>query len=169
MPRNRSDKWQEENPHSASSGFVPSEAMLRQARKSRERMINTSGGSGGSGPGSLKERRRSNGASTSKSKGKTYKTRSEREPKEISEEEYFIRNKIRDTKNGSRNPRSATKFRDYSRVGSDVFKTPRSDRIGNAADSDEEENTWLKSNYPKTDKYGVPIRSNRQTKEWNPS
>ena len=173
MPANNSDKKQKENLNSCSSSFVPSEAMLRQAEKTRERMRNASGGSGGSGgskPRSVMGRRRSNGAlssTTITSKGKSYKTsKSEREPKEMSEEEYFMKNKIRDTKNGSRNARSATMFRNYHRLGSDVYKTPRSDRIRNEADSDDEENWWLKSNYPKTDKFGVPIR-NKQTNQWN--
>ena len=165
MPGNYSEKRQKENLHSSAS-FVPSEAMLRQAEKIRERMRNASGGSGGSKPGSLNERRRSNGASTGASKGKNYKSKSEREPKEMSQEEYFLKNKIKDTKDGSRNVWTATKFRNHSRLGSDVFKRPRSDRIRNEADSDEEENFWLKSNYPKTDKYNVPI-GNKQTKHWN--
>ena len=84
----------------------------------------------------------------------------------MSQEEYFIKNKIMDTKDGSRNAWTATKFRNYHRLGSDVFKPPRSDRIRNEADSDEEENWWLKSNYPNTDKFGFPIR-NKQTKQWN--
>ena len=165
MPGNNIEKRQKENLHSSAS-CVPSEAMLRQAEKFKERMRNASGGSGGSKPGSLKERRRSNGSSTAASKGKSYKTRSEREPKEMSQEEYFIKNKIKDTKDGSRNARTATMFRNYNRLGSDVFKKKRPDRIRNEADSDEEENWWLKSNYPKTDKYGVPIR-NMKTKQWN--
>ena len=171
MPANNSDKKQKENLDCSSSSFAPSEAMLRQAEKSRKRMRNASGGGGGSKPRSVMGRRKSNGASSSTTitskKGKSYKTsKSEREPKEMSEEEYFLRNKIRDTKNGSRNARSATMFRNYHRLGSDVYKTPRSDRIRNEADSDDEENWWLKSNYPKTDKFGVPIR-NKQTKQWN--
>ena len=83
----------------------------------------------------------------------------------MSREEYFIKNKVRDTKNGARNASTATKFRHHHRLGSDVYKTPRPDRILNEADSDEEEDTWLKSNLPETDKYGVPIRSNRQMKQ----
>ena len=137
--------------------------MLRHAEKTRERMRNTSRGSK---PGYLKERRRCNGSSTAASKGKSYKSKSDREPKEMSEEEYFIKNKVKDTKDGSRNARTATMFRNYNRLGSDVFKKKRPDRIRNEADSDEEENWWLKSNYPKTDKYGVPIR-NMKTKQWN--
>ena len=164
MPGKYSEGREKENLDSSSS-FVPSEAMLKEKEKTRERMRNT-----GSKPGSLKERRRSNGASTAAStaasKGKSYKTRSEREPKEMSQEEYFIKNKIKDTKDGSRNARTATMFRNYNRLGSDVFKKKRPDRIRNEADSDEEENWWLKSNYPKTDKYGVPIR-NMKTKQWN--
>ena len=158
-----SDKIQKENFHSSSTPFMPSEAMLRHAEKTRERMRNASGESK---PGSLKERRRSNGASTVASKGKSYKSKSDREPKEMSEEEYFLKNKIRDTKNGSRNAGTATMFRNHHRLGSDVFKKKRPDRIRNEADSDEEENMWLKQNYPKTDKFGVPIR-NRQMKQWN--
>ena len=162
MAGNNNDKKEKLQP----TPFAPSEAMLRQKEKTRERMRNASGGSGVSKPGSLKERRRSNGASTAASKGKSYKTRSEREPNEMSQEEYFIKNKIKDTKDGSRNAWTATKFRNYHRLGSDVFKPPRSDRIRNEADSDEEENWWLKSNYPNTDKFGFPIR-NKQTKQWN--
>ena len=162
MPGKYSEGREKENIYSSSS-FVPSEAMLRQKEKTRERMRNTSEGSK---PRSLKERRRSNGASNAASKGKSYKSKSDREPKEMSEEEYFLKNKIKDTKDGSRNARTATMFRNYNRLGSDVFKKKRPDRIRNEADSDEEENWWLKSNYPKTDKYGVPIR-NMKTKQWN--
>ncbi len=165
MPGNYSEGRQKEN-LDFSSSFVPTKAMLRHAEKTRERMRNASGGSGGSKPGSLKERRRSNGASTAASKGKSYKSKSDREPKEMSQEEYFLKNKIKDTKNGSRNARTATMFRNYHRLGSDVFKKKRPDRIRNEADSDEEEDSWLKINNPKTDKYGVPIR-NMKTKQWN--
>ena len=169
MPGNNSDKKQKENLHSSSSSFVPSKAMLRQAEKTREKMRSARGASKGSKPRSVLERRRSNGAlstTTRTSKGKSYKSKSEREPKEMSKEEYFLKNKIRDTKNGSRNAKRVTMLRNYHRLGSDVFKTPRSDRIRNEADSDDEENWWLKSNYPKTDKFGIPIRD-KQTKQWN--
>ena len=108
MPGNNSDKKEKENLHSSSSSFVPSEAMLRQAEKTREKMRNSRGASGGSKPGSVLERRGSNGAlstTTRTSKGKSYKSKSERVPKEMSKEEYFLKNKIRDTKNGSRNAR----------------------------------------------------------------
>ena len=169
MPGNNSDIKQKENLHSSSSSFVPSKAMLRQAEKTKEKMRSARGASEGSKPRSVLERRRSNGAlstTTRTSKGKSYKSKSEREPKEMSQKEYFLKNKIRDTKNGSRNAKRVTMLRNYHRLGSDVFKTPRSDRIRNEADSDDEENWWLKSNYPKTDKFGVPIR-NKQTKQWN--
>ena len=82
----------------------------------------------------------------------------------MSKEENFIKNKIRDTKNGSRNSRTAFNLRNHHHVGSDFYKKPRPDRAQNAADSDEEEDEWLKSNHPQTDKHGVPIR-NKKMKE----
>ena len=146
----------------SSPSHIPTEAMLRQKSKFQERMRNKSGG--GSEKESLAKIQKRKKENSPTGKGKNYKTKDDRKLKELSQEENFVRNKIRDTKNGSRNSRTAFSFRNHYHVGSDLYKKPRPDRAQNAADSDEEENAWLKSNHPQTDKHGVPIR-NKKMKE----
>ena len=106
----------------------------------------------------------SSSASSSSCKGKNYKTIADKKLKEISRDTYFIRNKIRNMKNGSRNVRTATKFRNYHTIGSDFYANPRLDRIFNEADGDEVLIDSIHFRYPNTYKYGVPIRTGRQMK-----
>ena len=83
-------------------------------------------------------------------KGKSYKTRYDKEPKEISREKHFEKNYIKSGKPGGRNINSAFGMRNYQdhRLGSGVElgKTPkkRMDRPGSFDDSDSDEE-WYKS------------------------
>ena len=71
------------------------------------------------------------------SKGKSYKSRSDKELKELKPEEAFLKNYVYDTK-PSRNSSSGFKLRNYHRLGSTGYRK-RPDRIYSVEDSDEEE------------------------------
>lgn len=67
------------------------------------------------------------------SKGKSYSSRSEREVVDRRDPAEVLKRKLHsDSKKGGRNSKSAFSIRNYTRVGSDVFKKPRSDRVYNA-------------------------------------
>ena len=66
-------------------------------------------------------------------KGKSYSSRSEREVVDRRDPGKVLkRNLHSDSKKGGRNSKTAFSIRNYTRVGSDVFKKPRSDRVYNA-------------------------------------
>ena len=70
-------------------------------------------------------------------KGKSYKSRSDKELKELKPKQAFLKKYVYDTKI-SRNSRSGYKFRNFHRLGSTGYRK-RSDRIHSVEDSDEEE------------------------------
>ena len=66
-------------------------------------------------------------------RGKSYGCRSEREVVDRRDPGKVLkRNLHSDSKKGGRNSKSAFSMRNCNRVGSDVFKKPRSDRVYNA-------------------------------------
>ena len=77
----------------SSPSQTTTEAMLRQKSKFQERMRNKSGG--GSGKESLAKRQKRKKENSPSGKGKNYKTKDDRKLKELSQEENFVRNKIR--------------------------------------------------------------------------
>ena len=121
------------------SHYTPSTAMLRCKNKTQQKL------------------KRNNSASTSggkrksektEPKGKTYRSRTERKVVDRRVPQQVVqRNKECDTKKGGRNTQTAYSFRNYSRVGSDVFKTGRSDRIYNADSSGESYSQFVAENF----------------------
>ena len=117
----------------------------------RQRSRNRSGNSKSRRHSNNKNRHASGNSSGGDStKGKNYKTRYDKEPKEISREKHFEKNYIKSGKPGGRNINSAFGMRNYQdhRLGSGVElgKTPkkRMDRPGSFDDSDSDEE-WYKS------------------------
>ena len=120
-----------------SGGPPPTPAMLRARnrinQKFRAAATSTSRGRG-------KSRR-------TESIGKNYSSQTEREVVERRDPEKVVqRNKECDTKKGGRNSKTGYSLRNLSRLGSDVFKPPRTDRIYSADASGEPYSQFVADN-----------------------
>ena len=71
-------------------------------------------------------------------KGKSYKSKDDRQLREPKPEEVYQKKYVYDTKI-YRPTKTGFMFRNHHRLGSDVFRKKRSDRIHSVEDSDEEE------------------------------